>query len=124
MATLTRNSFTATKNQNLNLGAAEANATAVSSSDIVTNLDGKTMLFISNQGGSTDTVTIPVQTSTQYNASGSPITPSAISIAIATTERRIVGPISPEIYNDTGGNITIQHSFTTSVKIYCYQHPV
>lgn len=124
MAVLTRQSFTAIKNQNLNLGAAEANMTAVSASDTVTNSDGKTMLFVSNQGGSSDTVTIPVQNSNQFNASASPIAPAAISVVVATTERRIIGPISPEIYNDSGGNITIQHSFTTSVKIYAFAYPL
>jgi hypothetical protein len=118
MALLTRNNLSAVKNGNVNIGAAEASAVAVSASDTVNNADGKTMLYISNQGGSTDTVTIPVSNSAQFNASGSPIAPAAISIPILTTERRIVGPISQEIYNDGGGLITIQHSFTTSVKIY------
>lgn len=121
MATLTRNAGSI--NGNWNLGAAEANAVAVASSDIVTNSDGRTFLYISNQGGSTDTVTIPVQNASQTTATGAPVTPSNISVAIATTERRIIGPISGSIYNDTGGNITIQHSFTTSVKIYAFTIP-
>jgi hypothetical protein len=123
MATLTRTSFSAVANGNVNAGAADASMTAVAASDIVTNLDGRTFLWISNQGGSTDTVTIPVQTSTVYSASGVPLTPSAISVAILTTERRIIGPISPSVYNDTSGNITIQHSFTTSVKILALAMP-
>ena len=121
MATLTR--VAQTINGNTNAGAADAGMTAVSSSDTVTNLDGKTFLWISNQGGSTDTVTIPVQNATQFTAAGVPVTPSAISVAIATTERRLIGPISPSVYNDAGGNVTINHSFTTSVKIIAVQMP-
>lgn len=117
MATLTRTQ--AVINSSVSFGAADATPVAVAASDIVTNADGRTLLYITNQGASTDTVTIPVQNATQYTASGVPLTPSAISIAVATTVRVLAGPISPSIYNDTGGNITINHSFTTSVKILC-----
>ncbi|HQQ81940.1 MAG TPA: hypothetical protein PK059_02065 [Cyclobacteriaceae bacterium] len=123
MATLTRTSPSATANGNWNAGAADASMTAVAASDSVTNADGRTFLWVSNQGGSTDTITIPVQNATQYSASGVPLTPSAITVAVATTERRLIGPISPSVYNDSGGNITIQHSFTTSVKILALAIP-
>lgn len=122
MATLTRTALSL--NGNVSAGAADAGMAAVSSSDVVNNADGRTFLWISNQGGSTDTVTIPVQNATQYTAAGVPVTPSNISVAIATTERRIIGPISPSIYNDASGNITIQHSFTTTVKIIAFNIPV
>lgn len=124
MATLTRNTMSSVAgSRNLNLGAAEANMTAVSASDVVTNLDGKTMLLISNQGGSTDNVSVTAQNTSQYSASGASITAAAETAAIATTERRILGPFPPSIYNDSSGNITITHSFTTSVKIYAFVLP-
>lgn len=115
MATLTRT--TQAINGNTNFGAADASMVAVAASDQVTNLDGRTFLLISNQGGSTDTVTITAQNTTQYSASGVPLTASNISVAIATTERRLLGPFSPSVYNDANGNIQIAHSFTTSVKV-------
>lgn len=122
MATLTRNSLPL--NGNVNFGAADALAVAVATSDVVTNADGRTFLYISNQGGSTDTVTIPVQNAAQFTPAGVPVTPSNISVAILTTERRIIGPISPSVYNDSGGNITIQHSFITTVKCFAFQVPL
>lgn len=106
-----------------NLGAADASMVAVASTDQVTNLDGKTLLIISNQGGSTDTVTITAQNTTQYSASGASLTASNQVVAIATTERRVLGPFPPSIFNDANGNIQIAHSFTTSVKITCLQLP-
>lgn len=121
MATLTRNPLTI--NNNTNIGAAEANAVAVSAADAVTNIDGKTLLYISNQGASTDTVGIAVQNSNQYTASGVPVTPAAISVAIAATERRILGPFSASVYNDASGNLQITHSYTTSVKVYAINLP-
>jgi hypothetical protein len=121
MAQLTRNALSL--NGNVNMGAAEANAVAVSASDAVTNIDGKTLLYISNQGGSTDNVGIAVQNSTQYTAAGVPVTPAAIAVAIATTERRILGPFSPSIYNDASGNLQITHSFLTTVKVYAISLP-
>lgn len=124
MAVLTRNQISdVAGSRNLNLGAAEANMTAVSASDTVNNADGKTMLLISNQGGSTDTVTITAQQTSQRTASGASVAASNETAAIATTERRILGPFPPAIYNDASGNLTIGHSFTTSVKIYAFALP-
>ena len=97
--------------------------TAVAASDIVTNADGRTFLWISNQGGSADTVTITAQNTNQYTAAGVLITPATLSVAVATTERRLIGPIPASVYNDSGGNITINHSFITSVKILCVTMP-
>lgn len=122
MATLTRT--TLSLNGSVSFGAADATAVAVASQDQVTNVDGRTLLYISNQGGSSDTVTIPVQNSTQYTASGVPVTPSAISVVLATTVRAVLGPFSPSVYNDASGNIQIQHSFTTSVKCLAFNLPL
>lgn len=125
MATLTRTSPTAVPSGSgsFSAGAADAGMTAVAASDTVTNADGRTWLWISNQGGSTDTVTIAPNSTAQYTAAGVSITPATISVAIATTVRVIVGPIPASVYNDSGGNITINHSFTTSVKILCLAMP-
>lgn len=121
MATLTRS--TQARNGNINLGATDANMVAVAASDVVDNADGKTLLVVSNQGGSPDTVGITVQNATQYNAAGSALTASSVSQAVAAGERRVFGPFSPEIYNNTSGQITITHSFTTSVKILAIALP-
>ena len=124
MAVLTRNTLSDVQgSRNLNLGAAEANMTAVSASDTVNNADGKTMLLISNQGGSTDNVSVTAQNTGQRTAGGASVTAAAETAAIATTERRILGPFPPSIYNDAAGFLTITHSFTTSVKIYAFALP-
>lgn len=121
MATLTRTAQTI--NGNYNMGAADANMVAVAASDVVDNADGRTLLIISNQGGSSDTVGITIQNATQYTAAGVLLTASSVSQAVATTERRVFGPFSPSLYNNTSGQITITHSFTTSVKITCLGLP-
>lgn len=121
MAQLTRNPLAL--NGNVNFGAADAGAAAVTAADAVTNIDGKTLLYISNQGGSTDNVGIAVQNATQYTASGVPITPVAIAVAILTTERRLLGPFSPSVYNDASGNLQITHSFITTVKAFAISLP-
>lgn len=124
MAVLTRNTLSdVAGSRNLNMGAAEANMTAVSASDTVTNADGRTMLIISNQGGSTDNVAIVAQTAAQRTAANVSVAASNETAAIATTERRILGPFPPSVYNDASGNLTITHSFTTSVKIYAFALP-
>lgn len=124
MAILTRNQLSDVQgSRNLNLGAAEANMTAVSASDTVNNADGKTMLLISNQGGSTDNVSVTAQVTSQRTAPGASVVAAAETAAIATTERRILGPFPPSIYNDAAGMLTITHSFTTSVKIYAFALP-
>ncbi len=121
MATLTRSALS--KNGNVNLGAADASMVAVAASDVVDNADGKTILVVSNGGGSPDTVGITVQNATQYNGAGTPLTASSVAVAVAAGERRVFGPFSPEIYNNTSGQITITHSFTTSVKILAIALP-
>jgi hypothetical protein len=125
MATLTRTSPTAVPSGSgsFNAGAADASMTAVATSDIVTNADGRTWLWISNQGGSTDTVTITAQNTNQYSAAGVSLTPSTLSVAILTTQRVIIGPIPASVYNDSGGNITINHSFITTVRILALAMP-
>jgi hypothetical protein len=77
-------------------------------------------LIVSNQGGSSDTVSITAQVTAQRTAGGASVAAANESVVVATTERRILGPFPPSIYNDASGNITITHSFTTSVKIYAF----
>lgn len=109
--------------RNLNMGAAEANMTAVAASDTVNNADGRTMLIISNQGGSSDTVTIVAQSTGQRTATGASVAATNETVVLATTERRILGPFPPSVFNDASGFITVNHSFTTSVRIYAFALP-
>jgi hypothetical protein len=105
------------------MGAADANMVAVAASDVVDNADGRTLLVVSNQGGSTDNVGITIQNATQYTAAGVPLTASSAAFAVLTTQRWVLGPFSPSLYNNSSGQITITHSFTTSVKITCLGLP-
>lgn len=90
---------------------------AVSSSDVFPN-DGRTVIEVKNAGGSSDTVAInSIQACNQgfdHDAGGS---------VPATTGDRIFGPFDPSRFNDSNGQITITHSFTTSVTCAVFRLP-
>lgn len=81
---------------------------AVSASDTFPN-DGKTFIYVKNAGGSPDTVVIdsiaPCNQGADHNGGGS----------VTNGTEKCFGPFDTTRFNDSGGLITITHSFTTSV---------
>lgn len=82
---------------------------AVAASDVFAN-NGKTYIEVKNAGGSADTVTIDslvaCNQGTDHDGGGS---------VGATTGDKIFGPFDPTRFNNANGQVTITHSFTTSV---------
>jgi len=82
---------------------------AVASSDVFAN-DGRTVLHVKNAGGSPDTVGIDslvaCNQGSDHDGGGS---------VPATTGDRIFGPFDPARFNNSNGQVTVTHSFLTSV---------
>jgi hypothetical protein len=81
---------------------------AVSSSDAFAN-DGRTVIYVKNAGGSSDTVAIdslvPCNQGVDHNGGG----------VVANGTERVFGPFDTTRFNDTNAQVTITHSFITSV---------
>jgi hypothetical protein len=81
---------------------------AVSASDVFAN-DGRTFVYVKNAGGSPDTVSIdslvPCNQGVDHNGGGS----------VTNGTERVFGPFDTTRFNDTNGQVTITHSFVTSV---------
>lgn len=90
---------------------------AVSASDTIPNsITGSrgAYLEIINGGGSSDTVTISDSGATP---AGNAASPAGVAVANGTSK---IFYISPYAYNVSTGNVTVTHSFTTSVTYKLY----
>ncbi len=82
---------------------------AVAASDVFPN-DGKTYIEVKNAGGTQDVVTIPAQSTCSQGSLHDSVTTVPI-----TTGDRVIGPFDPTRFNNSSGQVTVNHSFTTSV---------
>jgi hypothetical protein len=82
---------------------------SVASSDVFPN-DGKTYIEVKNAGGTQDVVTIPAQSTCSQGTLHDSVTTVPI-----TTGDRVIGPFDPTRFNNSSGQVTVNHSFTTSV---------
>lgn len=111
MAILSRTSI------NLNASALLSGAAAAAGGDSSANQDGKLLLWVNNGGGGSINVTAVVQQPSQTNASGSPLTAASQVFAVANGTSRLIGPFSPEIFNDATGQVQFTYSGVTSVTV-------
>jgi hypothetical protein len=116
MAVLTRSAI------NLQGSVVLAGTAAAAGGDSSLNTDGKLLLFVNNGGASSINVTAVVQNAAQTNAAGSPLTASSLVTAVAAGARAIIGPFSPEIYNDATGQVQFTYSAVTSVNVQALAH--
>lgn len=82
---------------------------AVAASDTIVP-DGRAFLIVKNAGGSIDNCVVVTPGSTFGQAN-----PDVTVSVPATTGERWIGPMVPELADPTTGQITVTHSFTTSV---------
>lgn len=71
--------------------------------------DGRMYLHVINGGSSPDTVTIAAQPSVD----GLDVPDRTVSVPAG--EERLIGPLLPDVYNDSDGLVNVSHSFITSV---------
>lgn len=97
-------------------GVSSAGAAVAASDTISNSITGSrgAYLEIINGGGSSDTVTISDSGSTP---AGNPATTTGVAVANGTSK---IFYISPNAYNVSTGNVTVTHSFTTSVTYKLY----
>lgn len=98
-------------------GGVSSAGAAVSASDTISNAftgSRGAYLEIINGGGSPDTVTISDAGSTP---AGNPATTTGVSVTNGTSK---IFFISPYAYNVSTGNVTVTHSFTTTVTYKLY----
>jgi hypothetical protein len=88
-------------------GTAETYA-AVAASDVFAN-DGRTIIRVVNAGGSPDTVGIDSTTTCNYGFDHD----GGGSVTNGTS--KTFGPFDPSRFNNSNGQVTVTHSFTTSV---------
>ena len=91
--------------------------TAVAASDVFAN-DGFTVIEVKNAGGTQDVVTIDSLVACNQGSDHDSVTTVPV-----TTGDRIIGPFSPARFNNANGQVTVAHSFTTSVTCAVYLHP-
>jgi hypothetical protein len=84
---------------------------AVSASDVFAN-DGKTYIEVKNAGGSADTCTVTAQSTCNQGTLH-----DSVTTVPATTGDKVIGPFEPTRFNNSSGQCTVTHSFTTSVTI-------
>jgi hypothetical protein len=81
---------------------------AVASSDVFSN-DGRTVIYIKNAGGSPDTVGIDsavlCNQGFDHDGGGS----------VTNATEKVFGPFEPARFNNSNGQVTVTHSFLTSV---------
>lgn len=107
---------------NPSIGGIQSDGTAVSSTDSVANPKGNVMLRVSNASGASINVTLAPGANPTRPADGTfPVmTLQAKVIAVAAGHAMIIGPIPPA-YNDSGGNVQVSYSATTSVTVEAIQ---
>lgn len=109
MATLTNqpSSFTG-----LNLSTTSADVAG----DEFTNT-GRELLYVSNGGGSSITVTVTAQqTNVQKQGFGS-LTVSDTTVTIPAGEDRFIGPFPVQRFSDSAGRVQVSYSDVTSVVV-------
>jgi hypothetical protein len=81
---------------------------AVASSDVFQN-DGRTVIYVKNGGGSPDTVGIDSQVACNqgfdHDGGGS----------VTNATEKVFGPFETTRFNNSNGQVTVTHSFLTSV---------
>ena len=82
---------------------------AVAASDVFAN-DGRTVIEVKNAGGTQDVVTIAAQSTCNQGTAHDSVTTVPI-----TTGDKVIGPFEPTRFNNASGQVTVAHSFTTSV---------
>jgi len=86
---------------------------SVAASDKFAN-DGKVFLHVKNGGASPDTVTIVCQTACNYGSS----TPTHdLTVSVTNGADRMIGPFPTSRFNDANGDVTVNHSYTTTVTV-------
>lgn len=98
----------------VDLDGLNATYTAVSASDTFVN-NGRIILHVKNAGGSADTVSIV----TPKTFDGLAVADAGGSVPAG--EERFFGPFSKGLFNDGDGEVTVTHSFTTSVTMAILQ---
>jgi len=95
---------------------------AVSASDTIANVTGRTFLVVDNQSGGNDTIGVAAQITTTTKQGFGNLTKGNISVVCPTGQQCVVGPFS-KAYEDASGNVTVTHSATTNVKARAYVAP-
>jgi hypothetical protein len=94
--------------QNLSIAGVAPTYSAVASSDVFAN-DGRTVIYVKNAGGSPDTVAIDslvaCNQGSDHDGGGS----------VTNGTEKCFGPFDPTRFNNSNGQVTITHSFLTSV---------
>ena len=89
---------------------------SAAASDVFPN-DGKTFLHVKNAGGSPDSVVVNSVTPCDQGADHD------VTVSVTNAQERMIGPFPPARFNDANGNVTVTHSFLTSVTVAALRLP-
>lgn len=92
-------------------------AASYTTSDTVTNTDGKTLIHVKNPGASSATVTVAPVNATVIKAGYGTLTRASIVAALAAGEAAFLGPFPIEAFNSGSGNVTVTYGGAGSVDI-------
>lgn len=96
--------------ENISLSGLTATYNAVSASDVFSNT-GDIIIHVKNADVSANTVTV-VSTKTVDG-----LAVADVSVAVSAGAEAFIGPFDPRTFNNASGNVTVQHSNTTSNTI-------
>ena len=80
--------------------------------DEFVNTEGSAYLFVKNASGSSRTLTISVE---ETRTGAALVTPD-ITVTVADSTEKVIGPFPPATFNDSDGNVNISIDTETSVS--------
>lgn len=110
--------------QNVDLlnGLVPTYASAAGGGDTFPN-DGKTMLHVKNGGGSSITLTVTTQVTSQNVPGLGPVDVANETYTVANGSERMIGFFNPSRFNNASGQVAIGYSSATSVTVAAIRTP-